>query len=290
MFFTTTMALFPSIVTAFVPRWSRAPVRGAPLDMASVGIFYGTSTGSTQEVADLIKQEFGDDAEGPFDIEALEGPVKENFEKYDALVVGTPTWNTGADVERSGTGWDEIYYTSMQEIEMQGKKVAVFGLGDQVSYAENYADATGELHDVFESLGCTMMGYTSQEGYEHEESKSIRGEKFCGLLCDAVNQEELTEGRVQAWVSQLKEEGFLEGASSSGAAPIKVAPAAIEPTAVFFEDIDEHSTMLDMTIESHGSTGYTPYYNPRSKSTMWVSSNGRECYYTADSVVNSFSP
>ena len=83
----------------------------------------------------------------------------------------------------------------MQQLDLQGKKVAVFGLGDQVSYAENYADATGELHDVFESLGCVMMGYTSQDGYEHESSKSIRGDKFCGLLCDAVNQEELTEER-----------------------------------------------------------------------------------------------
>jgi Flavodoxin len=56
---------------------------------ATVGIFFGTSTGSTQEVADLIKEELGDDAEGPFDIETLEGSVKSNFEKYDALIVGS---------------------------------------------------------------------------------------------------------------------------------------------------------------------------------------------------------
>ena len=60
--------------------------------------------------------------------------------------MGTPTWNTGADTERSGTGWDEIYYTEMQNVNnVAGKKVAVFGLGDSVSYSENYADATGEV-------------------------------------------------------------------------------------------------------------------------------------------------
>ena len=118
----------------------------------------------------------------------------------DALIVGTPTWNTGADVERSGTGWDEIYYGEMQECnDLVGKKVAVFGLGDSVSYGENYADASGELHDVFEKLGCQMMGYTSQEGYLHEASKAIRGDLFCGLLNDAVNQEELMEERVEKW-------------------------------------------------------------------------------------------
>lgn len=54
---------------------------------------------------------------------------------------------TGADTERSGTGWDEIYYSEMQTLKpsLQGKKVAVFGLGDSVSYSENYADATGEV-------------------------------------------------------------------------------------------------------------------------------------------------
>jgi flavodoxin I len=55
--------------------------------------------------------------------------------------------NTGADTERSGTGWDEIYYSEMQTLNpsLEGKKVAVFGLGDSVSYSENYADATGEV-------------------------------------------------------------------------------------------------------------------------------------------------
>ena len=27
---------------------------------------------------------------------------------FDGLVVGAPTWNTGADSERSGTGWDDV--------------------------------------------------------------------------------------------------------------------------------------------------------------------------------------
>lgn len=31
------------------------------------------------------------------------------------------------------------------DLNLQGKKVAVFGLGDQVSYTENYADASGEV-------------------------------------------------------------------------------------------------------------------------------------------------
>ena len=286
---------------AFAPRFG--VVRSSSilqLDMAKVGIFFGTSTGNTESVADMIAAELGDDAEGPFDVDTLDGPVKDVFGKYDALIVGTPTWNTGADTERSGTGWDELYYTSMPEMNMQGKKVAVFGLGDQESYAENYADATGELHDVFQGLGCQMVGYTSQEGYEHEDSKAIRGDLFCGLLCDMINQEELSEERVKNWIVQLKEsEGFLEGGSSvTAAAPVAAAEpaAAVAPApkevhvSPEIENLNEHSELLDKTIESHGNTGFTPHYNAKSKSTMWVSADGRQCYYTADSSKTTVSP
>lgn len=262
------------------------------MDMAQVGIFFGTSTGSTESVADMIKEQLGDDADGPFDIEALEGSVQDNFGKYPALIVGTPTWNTGADTERSGTGWDEIYYKSMQQLNLQGKKVAVFGLGDQISYSENYADATGELHDVFQALGCQMFGYTSQEGYEHEDSKAIRGDKFCGLLCDMVNQEELSEDRVQNWVTQLRAEGFLDGGSVSGISYPTASVAAgdmVEPVEAF-SALEENSQMLDNTIQSYANTGFKPYYNAKTKSTMWVSTDGRTCYYTVEPTSAGFSP
>lgn len=270
---------------AFVVPWQNRPSSSTSLDVASVGIFYGTSTGSTEDVADQIKEVFGDEADGPFDVETLEGSVKDNFEKYDSIICGTPTWNTGADTERSGTGWDEIYYTSMSELSIEGKHVAVFGLGDQCSYAENFADATGELHDVFQNLGAKLFGYTSTEGYEHEDSKSIRGDKFCGLLCDAVNQEELTSDRVRNWVEQLKAEGFVEGSSSLEVIAADTIPESVaEPVEKVFQDIDEYSGLLDETIKQHANTntGFKAYYNEKTRSTMFVSLDGRSCYYTSD--------
>jgi len=258
--------------------------------MASA-IVFGTSTGSTETIAEYLKENLPE-VEGPFDVETIEGSVKDFFEKYDSLIVGTPTWNTGSDTERSGTGWDEIYYGEMQEMNMQGKKVAVFGLGDQSSYAENYADASGELHDVFQELGCVMHGYTSQEGYEHEDSKAIRGDKFCGLLCDEVNQEELSEGRVEAWVAQLKAEGFFEGGSVPAAATVVdvVAEPTISESVAVLENLEENSALLDAAIESHGNIGFVPHYNPKTKSTMWVSRDGKSCYYTDASVATKASP
>jgi hypothetical protein len=75
-------------VGAFVIPQKHTAFPSVSLDMAGVGIFYGTSTGSTEDVADRIKDAFGDDADGPFDVDALEGSVTDNFEKYDAIICG----------------------------------------------------------------------------------------------------------------------------------------------------------------------------------------------------------
>merc|ERR1711862_398398 len=172
-------------------------------------------------MGEILAQELKSNCDEPIDADAIPGEeVVSKLKEYKALIVGTPTWNTGADTERSGTGWDEIYYEGpMDGLDIKGKKVAVFGLGDSVSYAENYADATGELHDVFQNkLGCVMVGYTSTDGYMHTASKSILSSddsKFCGLLLDAVNQPDLTETRVKNWVKQILDEGLLDDKDSS---------------------------------------------------------------------------
>lgn len=226
-----------------------------------------------------------------------------------SLLAPPSTWNTGADVERSGTGWDELYYNQLPSIKsvLANKKVAVFGLGDQVSYAENYADATGELFDVFEGLGCVMLGSWSQEGYEHETSKSIRGDKFCGLLLDAVNQEDLTDGRVEQWVAQLIDEGLLEGGGGGGgiSAPAETVsePAVIEDAIPVTAEtingavsdsnmerlmqlereneelrkmLESNSNLLDESIDSHSYGGFKPHFNEKTAKTMWTSPDGRK--------------
>ena len=191
----------------------------------------------------------------------------------------------------------------MQDLNLQGKNVAVFGLGDSISYAENYADGTGELHDVFQTLGCNMLGYVSQEGYEYEASKAIRDGLFCGLPLDNVNFEELTKERVKNWVAKLKDEGILAGAAaaSSGTETVIIEGVTVEPTvpispaadsdvaaaiiaqlekenAALRHKLEESSTLL--ADDKSGSVGFTPHYNAGTGRTMWTSSDGRTCFYT----------
>eukprot|EP00579_Thalassiosira_antarctica_P011796 CAMPEP_0201925170 /NCGR_PEP_ID=MMETSP0903-20130614/14223_1 /ASSEMBLY_ACC=CAM_ASM_000552 /TAXON_ID=420261 /ORGANISM="Thalassiosira antarctica, Strain CCMP982" /LENGTH=295 /DNA_ID=CAMNT_0048462797 /DNA_START=117 /DNA_END=1004 /DNA_ORIENTATION=+ len=278
-----TAVAMPDGGNAFVTNNAPRPTKTS-LHMASpsIGIFFGTSTGSTDEAAHLISATFGDVASDPIDIDEVQGSIAAEFAKFDSLVVGTPTWETGADTERSGTGWDEVYYGEMQKLDIAGKKVAVFGLGDSVSYAENYADATGELHDVFESLGCKMIGYTSAEGYKHEASKAIRGELFCGLALDAVNEEELTEDRVKNWVAALLDAGITstDEAAPAAAAPVASPSPQIEEAApVVFDD---HVLAEEIIAEVKNTrSGYVANYNPRNDKTMWISTDGKSSYITA---------
>jgi flavodoxin I len=272
---------------------------------AAVGIFYGTSTGNTLDCAMKIFDAFGSDVcAEPVDVDSLDAEqLSAEFGAHTSLIVGTPTWNTGADTERSGTGWDELYYSKLPSLSsvLEKKKVAVFGLGDQVSYAENYGDAAGELYSVFESLGCDMVPYaaTSQEGYEHVTSKSIRGDKFCGLMLDQINQEDLTDARIEAWVEQLLAGGFLnegattvsiptsiDGAKESKANSVSTAAKPDESLA----ELEEASSELDQNISTHSSGGFTPHFNPVTKKTMWTSPDGRKSFVTIMEDVSSLRP
>ena len=56
---------------------------------------------------------------------------------YDGLIIGAPTWHTGADTERSGTAWDDFLYGDLTSLDLKGKKVAIFGVGDRAAHREH---------------------------------------------------------------------------------------------------------------------------------------------------------
>merc|ERR1711924_200553 len=124
------------------------------------------------------------------------------------FIIGAPTWNTGADQERSGTAWDEFIYGDLTGLDLKGKKLAVFAVGDQAGYADNFCDAMDELYSCFTGQGAEHIGMVSNDGYEHEESKSVRDDKFLGMPFDEDNQPEMSEDRAKAWIAQLKSEGM----------------------------------------------------------------------------------
>tara|TARA_Y100001968_G_scaffold330528_1_gene382662 strand:- start:3643 stop:4164 length:522 start_codon:yes stop_codon:yes gene_type:complete len=168
----------------------------------SVGIYFATTTGKTEDIAERLHGMLGS-ADAPKDLADVDD-VSE-LANLDAIICGIPTWNTGADSERSGTAWDSML-EDIGNLSLSGKKVAIFGLGDSSTYTENFCDAMEELHSYFVKAGASMVGYVDKTDYTFEESKSVIGDSFCGLALDEDSESDMTDERLEKWSSQLKSE------------------------------------------------------------------------------------
>jgi flavodoxin I len=159
-------------------------------------IFYGSSTGNTESVAKEIAKNLG--IQEVFDI-AKEGAAK--IEQHEKLILGTSTWGSG-DLQDD---WDDEWAT-FKEIDFKGKTVALFGLGDQECYGDNYLDAMGSIYEVVVKNGGIVVGEWSSEGYIHDASAAeIEEGYFVGLALDEDNESELSASRIEQWCSQIKE-------------------------------------------------------------------------------------
>ena len=166
--------------------------------MNKIALIYSFNTKKTGKIAERIKEEFGDDNLLPVNAEEL---TEEQFLAFDQFVLGVPTWFDG----ELPNYWDE-FVPALEEMDLKGKKFALFGLGDQKGYPENFLDGLGLLAEILEGQGASLVGFTSTEGYEFESSRASRGDQFAGLAIDYENQGSMNKERVKAWVEQLKSE------------------------------------------------------------------------------------
>ncbi len=166
--------------------------------MKKAGLFYGATTAKSAAVAEKIRQAFGKDE---VNVVPIEEAAAHDFKNYDHLIVGTSTWFDG----ELPTYWDEVV-PELRHLDLSGKKVAVFGLGDQTNYPDNFVDGIGLLADIFTASGATLVGLTSPDGYYFSQSKALRDGKLLGLAIDMDTQPELTDPRIRRWAEQIKKE------------------------------------------------------------------------------------
>lgn len=166
--------------------------------MQNIGIFYGSSTGNTEAAAKKIQLELGDDIAKTFDVSNAKAS---DLEQFSNLIFGSSTWGIG-DMQDDF----ENFMIEMSLANFKGKKVAIFGFGDQETYVDSYADAIGEIYECLEGRGCKIIGKVSTDGYEYDESRAEVDGQFIGLPLDEENQGNLTNERIKRWVEQLKKE------------------------------------------------------------------------------------
>lgn len=166
--------------------------------MQKVGIFYGSSTGNSEAAAEQMQKEFGEDIATIYDVSNAKAA---DLEKYTNIIFGCSTLEIG-ELEYDF----EDFLPEIKSANLDGKKVAIFGLGDQESYPDTFVDSIGITYEELEGKGCQLVGKVSTDGYDYDESRGEVDGEFLGLPLDEENQGDLTEERIKEWVEKLKNE------------------------------------------------------------------------------------
>ena len=169
--------------------------------MANIGIFYGSTTGNTEKIANLIRQSFG---EGNADIYNVDVTELADVQKYPYLIFGVSTWGV-SDLQDDFEDFMEI----LEQVDFKGKKVALFGLGDQSTYTDSFVDAMGILYDRLKKKEVKIVGFVSRKGYSFTASMALVKDQLAGLAIDEEFESHLTSQRIKAWVEMLKKEFSL---------------------------------------------------------------------------------
>lgn len=161
-----------------------------------ITILYGSSTGATAHIAELISQNL--DAKTTL-IDIANASI-EDIQNAQNIILGTSTWGEG-DLQDD---W-ESFLPQLQQINWEDKKVALFGLGDQETYYDSFVDGLGILYETLQGIGARIIGTKVEtEGYDFGESRAMIDGKFVGLVIDEENQSQMSEKRVKEWVKSLK--------------------------------------------------------------------------------------
>lgn len=173
--------------------------------MAKIGVFFGTDTGNTRRVAKDIAGLLGSGlAAKPVNIR---NAGVADLLNYDVLILGAPTYGEG-ELPGLATGnatesWAE-FLPKLDGHDFTGKIVAIYGLGNQKTYPDDFVSAMFYLYDSFKQCGATIIGQCDAEGYNFKSSKAIVDGRFVGLVLDQENQKNLTNERLDAWLKILQ--------------------------------------------------------------------------------------
>lgn len=176
-----------------------------------IGIFYGSTSGNSERVAQqialILKQHV-------VLVRDVADATVDDFLSVDALICGASTWDIGELQE----DWAAML-PDLEGIDLSGKSIALFGLGDAYTYSWNYLDCLGEIWETLEASGARLVGKWPVEGYEFDESRAATDDgMFLGLGLDEDNHPELTNERVYGWLAQVCEELQISAPSAPEAA------------------------------------------------------------------------
>lgn len=166
-----------------------------------IGVFFGSTTGKTLDIVVRLSAEL---EKNNFIVERKDivNCTVDDFLRYKTQIWLSLTWHDG----QLQDDWD----SSLSEINksnLEGKTIALVGLGDQYGFSDYFVNAIGELARIIKSKKATLIGKWSTEGYDFNHSLAVDEDgQFVGLVLDEENQSELSNARIKRWVEKLKSE------------------------------------------------------------------------------------
>jgi len=171
--------------------------------MEKIAIFFGPLDGSVHRIAKLVASKIGPEK---VDLIHIASATTSDLEKFTKIIfgistVGKDSWQQKFD----NTDWSH-FFPIVAAFNFTGKKVAIFGLGDHITYAYHFVDSIGLLGKVVQKQGGEIFGRVSTVGYTFQDSDAIVEGQFIGLPVDEDFEPELTEERVSVWIDSLMKE------------------------------------------------------------------------------------
>lgn len=165
--------------------------------MKKTGIFYGSSTGTCEDLANQIADKMGVAAS---DVHSADKLSADLVKEYDLLILGTSTWGDG---ELQDDWYDGIKV--LKSADLSFKSIALFGCGDSESYCDTFCDGMGILYEDLKDSGCSFIGNkVGTDGYSFSSSIAVVNGAFVGLALDEVNESDKTAERIDNWTAELK--------------------------------------------------------------------------------------
>lgn len=165
--------------------------------MKKTGIFYGSSTGTCEDLANQIADKMGVAASDVYSADKLSADL---VKEYDLLILGTSTWGDG---ELQDDWYDGIKV--LKSADLSFKSIALFGCGDSESYCDTFCDGMGILYEDLKDSGCSFIGNkVGTDGYSFSSSIAVVNGAFVELALDEVNESDKTAERIDNWTAELK--------------------------------------------------------------------------------------
>jgi len=173
----------------------------------NIGLFYGSTTCYTEMAAEKIQQYFVENSTQKPELQVELFNIKDiplsKINDFDLMILGISTWDYGELQEDWESHWGDI-----ATLDLTGKIIALYGMGDQIGYTEWFQDALGMLHEQVVAQDGFVIGFWPNQGYEFEASKALTEDKseFVGLALDEDNQYQLSDERISQWCQQIQRE------------------------------------------------------------------------------------